>query len=83
MAAGKFSRVPIDKKVEYKFKTVDNKLRKIEYDDSIFLVPTENTDLKRIQSIPSILGLDFLSKNNLRFVIEPAKEIAYIEGDLD
>ena len=36
-----------------------------------------------VQSIPSILGIDFLKSNGLRFVTEPDSNIVYIEGDLE
>jgi len=82
LAACKFYRIPITQGVEYRFETEDNELKKIEYTDSIFLYPMDEfRDIKQVQAIPSIIGLDFLRKNNLRFFIDPVKEIAYIEGD--
>ena len=83
MAGVKFSRVPIPKGVDYKFLDEDNKLVTIFSDDTVFLAPTVKQNEKLVQSIPSILGIDFLRTNELRFVTEPASDIAYIEGDFE
>ena len=81
LASAKFYRVPIDKSVVFKFPTVDGKLKRLPLDDAIFMSPMDDRDMKIVQSIPSILGLNFLTENKLRFFTEPAKDIAYIEGD--
>ena len=82
LASAQFYRVPINDKVEYMLMAEDQKLHKFQFDDAIFLVPIDDR-IKHVQSIPSILGLNFLTKNNLRFFTDPAKEIAYIEGDFE
>jgi len=83
LAACKFSRIPVGKDVVYKFQTDDNKLIKIGFDGVIYLVPTQDSNVDRVKSIPSILGIDFIRANGLRFVTEPHNDIAYIEGDLE
>jgi len=83
LASCKFSRVPVGKNVAYKFQTEDNKLKTIYFEDSIYLVPTLDSHIDTVKSIPSILGIDFLRAHGLRFVIDPLNDIAYIEGELD
>ena len=83
LAGVKFSRVSIPKGVQYKFLNDKGKVITLYSDDTVFLVPIQKQNEKMVQSIPSILGIDFLKSNGLRFVTEPDSDIAYIEGDLE
>lgn len=79
LAACHFSRVPVSKKVVFKFQTDEGKIAEFEYDDTIFLVPSKDTDHKRANAIPSIIGLDFLRQCGLKFYIDPKNDIIYLE----
>ena len=64
------------------FKDEENKIQTIIFDDLLVSVSTkEDTISKQIaQALPSIMGLNFLSRNRFKLCCIPHKNIAYFES---
>lgn len=81
LASEKFYRNPVDQRVVYRFKSDESKLIDIDYDKTDFLIPTKMQNIDRIKAIPSIIGVDFITSNNLTFVFNPSKNLIYFKTD--
>ena len=71
----------IMKNVELKLKTDQSSLQSFKIPEIEVLNPTKTTEEAKnvAYSTPSIVGLDFLRENNLKFYCDIAKDEAYLE----
>ena len=69
------------KEIELRFKTEEEKLETITLPEFSVLVGTRKNEegLQEANSIPSLMGTDFLAVNKLALYFNPSKGIAYLE----
>ena len=73
-------RMLINRKTSLLLRAEDQRIQTFAYDYGIiFPVAQTRASIANALSLPSLLGLDFLKDNKLRFVCDAAEGIAYLE----